>query len=137
MALIFPSTFQIFLDENFNSSWQKRDIIGFFIHTYSCHVYINNLPYSDRYFNTDLQFEMLKEESQWTLYLFSAYFKIGFLNFNSICCWYTLELPHRGIEAIPMCTYSICPFNKWVFFTIKQVFHNFLNYFLCFSVISM
>ena len=22
--------------------------------------------------------------------------KIGFLNFSNICCWYTLELPHRG-----------------------------------------
>ena len=26
----------------------------------SCHVIINNLPYSDRYFDTDWQFEMLK-----------------------------------------------------------------------------
>ena len=23
-------------------------------------------------------------------------FKIGFLNFSNICCWYTLELPYRG-----------------------------------------
>ena len=37
-----------------------------------------------------------KEESQWTRYLFSVYFKIGFLNFSKVCCWYTLELPHRG-----------------------------------------
>ena len=33
------------------------------------------------------------------------------------------------IEAIPMCTYNICSFNKRVFFTIKQVFHKLLNYF--------
>ena len=30
-----------------------------------------------------------------------------------------------------MCTYNICPFDKRAFFTIKQVFHKFLNYFLC------
>ena len=53
---------------------------------------INNLPYSDRYGS----FRCLKEESQWTCYLFSLYFKSGFLNFSNICCWYTLELPHRG-----------------------------------------
>ena len=23
-------------------------------------------------------------------------FKIGFFVFSNICCWYTLELPHRG-----------------------------------------
>ena len=69
----------------------------------------------------------LKEESQWTWYLLSVYFKIGFLNFSNIlCCWY-----------ISMCTYTICPFNKWVFFAIKQVFHKLLNYFLCFSEMSM
>ena len=28
---------------------------------------------------------------------------------------------------------QICPFNKGVFFTIKQVFHKLLNSFLCFS----
>ena len=62
----------------------------------------------------------LKEEIQWAWYSFSAYFKIGVLNFSNICCRYTLELPHRGnynvhlqhIEAITMCTYNICPFNK-------------------------
>ena len=33
-----------------------------------------------------------------------------------------------------MYTYNICPFNKLVFFTIKQVFHKLFNYifmFLC------
>ena len=64
----------------------------------------------------------LKEESQWTWYLFSVYFKIGFLNFSNRCCWY--------IWAIPMCTYSICPFNRCVFFTIKQVSHKLLNLFM-------
>ena len=60
---------------------------------------------------------------------FIVYFKIGFLNFSNICCWYTLELPwvclrfvivvfpyHTHyfclIEAISMCTYNICQFNK-------------------------
>ena len=32
-----------------------------------------------------------------------------------------------------MCTYNICPFNKWVFFTLKQVFHKLLNYFFMFQ----
>ena len=36
-----------------------------------------------------------------------------------------------------MCIYSTCPFNKCVFFTIKQGFYKQLNYFLCFSVMSM
>ena len=26
-----------------------------------------------------------------------------------------------------MCTYNICPFNKWVLITIKQVFHKLFN----------
>ena len=38
-----------------------------------------------------------------------VYFKIGFLNFSNICCWFTLELL---LEAIPMCNYNISPFNK-------------------------
>ena len=32
-----------------------------------------------------------------------------------------------------MCTYNICPFNKCVFSTIKQVFHKLLNYFFMFQ----
>ena len=39
--------------------------------------------------------------------LFSVYFKIGFLNFNSICCWYTLELPHRGDSNVHLQHMSI------------------------------
>ena len=38
----------------------------------------------------------LKEDSQDMILVFSVYFKIGFLNFSNICCWYTLELSHRG-----------------------------------------
>ena len=39
-----------------------------------------------------------------------------------------------------MCTYNICPFNKWVFFTIKQGFHKLLNYcfmFQCNELVEM
>ena len=39
-------------------------------------------------------------------------------------------------EAIPMCTYYMCPSNKLAFFTIC-VFHKLLNYFVMFSVMSM
>ena len=34
-------------------------------------------------------------------------------------------------EAIPMCTYNICQFNKLLFFTIN-IFHKLLNYFFMF-----
>ena len=34
--------------------------------------------------------------------LVSVYFKIGFLNFSNLCCWYTLELPHRGNSNVHM-----------------------------------
>ena len=33
--------------------------------------------------------------------MFSVYFRIGFLNFSFICCWYTLELSHRGNSNVP------------------------------------
>ena len=39
--------------------------------------------------------------------LFSVYFKIGFLNFSSICCWYTFELPHRGDSNVHLQHMSI------------------------------
>ena len=65
-----------------------------------CHVNINSLPYSDRYFNTDWQFEMFKRGKQWTWNLFSVYFKNGFHNFSDICCWYTSELPNRGSSNV-------------------------------------
>ena len=56
---------------------------------------INNLLYSDRYFNTNWQFEMLKRgkangHNTCLVYIF----KIGFLYFSNICGWYTLELHH-------------------------------------------
>ena len=62
---------------------------------YSCHAKINNLPYSDRYFNTGWQFEMLKRGKPMDMIL-SVYFKKGFLYSSNICCWYILKLPHRG-----------------------------------------
>ena len=40
----------------------------------------------------------LKEENQWTWYLLSVYFKIGFLNFSNIYCWYILELPLSNLH---------------------------------------
>ena len=67
--------------------------------------------------NTDWQFEMFKIGKL----MYSVYFKTGFLYFSNVCCWYTLELPRRGI----MYDYNICSFNKRVFFTIKQAFTNF------------
>ena len=61
----------------------------------SCHVNINNLLYSDRYFSTDWQFEMFKRgKANGHDTLFSVYFKICLLNFTNICCWCALELPH-------------------------------------------
>ena len=62
----------------------------------SCHLNINNLPYSARYFITDWQFAMFKRGNPMDMILVSVHFKIGFLNFSNICCWFTLELPHRG-----------------------------------------
>ena len=75
----------------------------------------------------------LKEKTQWTCYLHSVYFKIGFLNFSNICCWYTLVSMKQLQCAHTTYVHSINEF----FFTIKQVFHKLLNYFLCFSVMSM
>ena len=52
---------------------------------------------SDRYSNTDWQFEMFKigkDNEQGTR--FKCKLKISFLIFSNIYCWYTLELPHRG-----------------------------------------
>ena len=129
---ILPCNYQL----SKNSSWNQ-------IWWYSCHVNINNLPYIVKGILVLIgSLRCLKVESQWTwCYLFSVYFKIGFHDFSNIYCWYTLELP---LEAIPMCTYRIlCPFNKWVFFTIKQFFsqtsqlqynhneHVEINKFLC------
>ena len=68
----------------------------------SCHVQINNLQLSDRYFNTDRQFEMIL--------CINVNFKIVFFLFSVTSVagthWNCL------IEAIPMCSYIICLFNK-------------------------
>ena len=69
---------------------------------------------------------------------FSVYFKIGFLNFIPYVVgthWNCL------MEAIPKCTYNICPFNKRVFFHHKTGFsqtsqfqcneHVEMNKFMC------
>ena len=61
----------------------------------------------------------------------------GFLNFSKICCWYTLELPHRGNSKVHL-QHNVHSINDQVFFTIKQGFHKFLNYlFLCFSIMRI
>ena len=52
--------------------------------------------------NTDWQFEMFKRGKPMDMILVIVYFKIGFLNFSSLCCWYTLELPHRGNSNVHM-----------------------------------
>ena len=31
---------------------------------------------------------------------FKCKISIQFLNFSNICCWYTLELPHRDISNV-------------------------------------
>ena len=58
----------------------------------SCHANIKNVWKSDLYFNTDVKIGKdtvhgtgFKRELKTSLFIFSI-----------ICCWYTLELPHRG-----------------------------------------
>ena len=34
-------------------------------------------------------------------------FQISFINFSNICCWYTLELPHRGNSNVHLQHMSI------------------------------
>ena len=71
--------------------------------------------------------------------MINVYFKIGFLfNVSSICCWYTLELPHRGNSNVHLQHYvhSINEsFHHKRFFVV--FFTNFSTTFLCFSVMSM
>ena len=74
---------------------------------------------------------MSYKQSQWKWSLFSVYFKIGFLNFSTICCWYTLELPQWGNFNVHL-QYVSNPITE-CFFNIKQVFHKLLNYFLMFQ----
>ena len=95
---------------------------------YSCNVNINNLPYSDS----------LRQSLKWTWFLIDVYFKIGFLNFSNICCWYTLELPHWGnsknvhlqhyVNSINEC------FSLKIFFSQTSTIcneHLEMNMFLC------
>ena len=65
---------------------------------------INNLPYSDRCFNTDWPFETFKREKPMDMILVSVYFRIGFLNFSNIYCWYTLKLcnSHVHLQHMPI-----------------------------------
>ena len=39
--------------------------------------------------------------------LVSVYFKIDFLNFSNIYCWYTIELPYRGTSNVHLQHMSI------------------------------
>ena len=81
---------------------------------------MNNLLYSDRYFNTD-----------WQIELFSVYFKICFLNFSNICCWYTLELPQWEFQCAPTTyVHSIneCFHHKTGFSQTSQLYFMFQCY---------
>ena len=83
-----------------------------------------NLPYNDRYSNTDWQFEMLKRGKPMDMILVWCIFQ----NRNYNCSWYTLQ----------MCTYNICPFNTCVSFTIKQFFANFsITFYACNEHVEM
>ena len=44
----------------------------------SCHVNINDLPYSDMYFNTDLQFKMFKRGKPMDMILVKCIFQNRF-----------------------------------------------------------
>ena len=68
---------------------------------YSCHVNINNLPFSDMYFNTDRHFEMFKEAKLMDMILDKCIFQISVINFSHIWCWYTFEFPHRQFQSAP------------------------------------
>ena len=90
--------------------------------------------YSDRYSNTDWQFEMFnrgKDNEHDTG--FKCKLKNSFLIFSNVCCCYTLELPHR--EAIPMCAYKNV-FSIIECFTISFS-QQILIYFHCFTEMSM
>ena len=53
---------------------------------------------------------------------------------RSICCWYTLELPHGGNSNVYLQHMSIQLMSA---FHHTTGFHELLNYFLCFGVMSM
>ena len=76
--------------------------------SYSCHVNIKNLLYSDMYFSTDCQFEMFKRGKANVHYtcLVNISKYVSFISVTYVVGTYCL------IETIPMCTYNICHFNK-------------------------
>ena len=52
----------------------------------NCHANINNLQYSDRHIDTDLQFEVFKEAKTMDMILcINVNFKIVFRIFSNIC----------------------------------------------------
>ena len=71
-------------------------------------------------YNTDWQFEMFKrDKGNGHGTGFSCKLRNSFLIFSNICCWYTLELPHRGkFQCVPI-TY-VFPIIE--FFTISFFF---------------
>ena len=94
---------------------------------------INNLPYSDRYFNTDWQFEMFKRGKSFLVYISKYGFLISEPYVVGTHC-------NCLIEAIPMCTYNRCPFNihhtgfpqtSQLLFMFQCNGHVELNTFLC------
>ena len=54
--------------------------------------------------------------------------------FRSICCWYTLELAHRGNSIVYLQHMLIQLMSA---FHHQKGFHKLLNCFLCFGVMSM
>ena len=60
-------------------------------------------------------------------------FQISFINFSNICCWYTLELPHRQFQCA---TTTYVNLNNECFYHIRS-FTNFSTNFIYFSVMSM
>ena len=70
---------------------------------------MNILLYSDRYFNTDWQFQIFKRGKANVYDTCSVYFKIRFL----ILVTYVVGAHWNClIEAIPMHIYNICQFIK-------------------------
>ena len=77
---------------------------------YSCHVNINNLPYSDCLEINSMGMELNKCKFQNSY----PYF------FSNICCWYTWELPRRGNCNVHL---EHIFFQQMSFFTIN-FFHK-------------
>ena len=68
---------------------------------------MNNLPYSDIIFILSGNFlDVLKRKMLMDMILDKCIFQISFINFSNICCWYTLELPHREIFLLTADMYT-------------------------------